>query len=150
MDIIKTYNRALRVAIVSHPSDHPERHRAFASAVAQLCCDNPEIPLNRRTDYLADLLKVSGGPSTREHACLWAAYRRGDAVQSEESGLTAFYVDPRFQLPGTWEFDFACKFCDPIVFGAITSLHREAWQKEADIYDDCKEDLEVLKSERNS
>lgn len=150
MDLRKVYFKALRWGIEKHPDSPPEHHRAFAAAVAQLCGDDPRRPLNRREAELIQLLKISGGPSVREHACTWAACRRGDAIQTSYEGMSAFYLDERFQLPGTWEFEFACSFCEPLVFGELTSLHHEIWQTEPNCYDDFEGDLKVLKAQLGS
>lgn len=122
-----------------------EHHRAFAAAVAQLCGDDPRRPLNRREAELMQLLKISGGPSVREHACAWAACRRGDAIQTSYEGMSAFYLDERFQMPGTWDFNFACLFCEPLAFGELTALHHEIWRTEPNCYDDFEGDLKILK-----
>ncbi len=146
MDLRKLYFKALRWGIQQYPDSPPEHHRAFASAVAQLCGDDPRQPLNRRQAVLANLLKISGGPSCREHACMWAAFQRGDALQTSYEQMTAFYLDERFQMPGTWNFDFACQFCEAIAFGPLTKLHRQVWQQEPNCFDDFAEDLEALKA----
>lgn len=146
MDLRKLYYKSLRWGIDRHPESPPQQHRAFAAAVAQLCGDDPRRSLNQRESALFDLLKISGGPSVREHACLWAAYRRGDALQSTYEGMSTFYVDERFQLPGTWDFEFACAFCEAIAFGELTALHRQVWQQEPNCFDDAEQDIKKLEA----
>ena len=146
MDLQKLYFKALRWGIDKYPNSPVEHHRAFASAVAQLCGDDPRRPLNQRETALFALLKISGGSSVREHACMWAAYQRGDAVQTSYEGMSAFYIDQRFQLPGTWDFGFACQFCEAIAFGEITKLHHEVWQQEPNCFDDFEGDIKALKA----
>lgn len=145
MDLQKLYFKALRWGIKRHPDSPVEHQRAFASAAAQLCGDDPLRPLNQRTTALANLLRISGGPSVREHACMWAAHQRGDAVQTSYQGLSAFYVDERFQMPGTWDFEFACQFCEEIAFNQLTKLHYQVWQSEPNCFDDNEHDLKALR-----
>lgn len=145
MDLRKRYFKALHWAIAHYPSSPVEHHRAFAAAVAQLCEDDPRKPQNQRIAALASLLKISGGPSLRECACEWLAYGRGDALPTTYEGMQAFYIDERFQTPGTWEFDSACQFCEIIVFGPLTEIHFLVWQQRQ-TYDDFEGDLKELKS----
>lgn len=145
MDLKKLYFKALRWAIEHYPDAPVEHQRAFAASVAQLCGDNPHRPLNLREKELVDLLHTSGGPSVREHACLWAAYKRGDAIQTSYEGMAYFYNDSRFQTPGTWDFEFACKFCEQLAFGKLTNLHHQVWKQEAkNCFDDFIDDVRVL------
>lgn len=126
-----------------HKSAPAQRHRAFASAVAQLCCDDPETPLNKRETYLVDLLKLSKGPTCREGAAMWAAYGRGDAVRSQHEKMTVFHTDQRFKRPGTWAYDEAVNHCEEYCYGPLTRLHLEVYNTDP-CFDDDPQDLKQL------
>jgi hypothetical protein len=145
MDIIKTYYKALKWGLSHRPGAHSQYHRSFAAAVAQLCCDDPEEPLNKRERLLVDLLKISGGPTCREGAAMWAAYGRGDAVRSKYEDMSVFYTDQRFKRPGTWSFEEAVVHCEPYCYGPISLLHLEVYKTDP-CFDDPLVDLEQLEN----
>jgi hypothetical protein len=144
MDIIKMYHRAHKWGLNHHSAAHPQHHRSFAAAVAQLCCDDPKEPLNKRETLLLELLQISGGPTCREGAAIWAAYGKGDSVKSKHEGMTIFYVDPKVKRPGTWTFDEAVEHCEPYCYGELTKLHLEVSRTDP-CFDDPPEDLLSLK-----
>ena len=66
-----------------------------------------------------------GGPSVREHAVCRAL--AGQAFS---------------------DFDEACAFCVPLVYGPLTDLHRQIWDEEQEIcFDDDPEDVRLLCAE---
>lgn len=149
MDILAVYERALKLGLGKYKDAPAQYHRSFAAAVAQLCCDNPEVPLNIREVYLTSLLKLSKGPTCREGAAIWAAYSKGDYVLSKHEGLTAFYTDPRFKRPGSWEFKEAVNHCEIYCYGPITKLHLQVYLTDP-CFDDSFSDLKQLKKLKSS
>lgn len=141
--MMKVYKRALRWGERRHPSAHQQHHRSFGAAVAQLCCDDPEEPINKRQAALVSLIRKSGGPTCREGAAVWAAYGRGDAVRGEHESITVFYTDQRFKRPGTWTYEEAVQHCEPYCYGKLTALHFEVFKTDP-CFDDPEEDLVVL------
>ena len=144
MDIVSTYYLAHKWGVARHPEAHPQHHRSFAAAVAQLCCDDPKEPLNKREKDLLRLLKISGGPTCREGAAIWAAYGKGNAWRSEHETMTMFYIDPSLKRPGTWTFEEATTHCEPYCYAGLTKLHLEVYRTDP-CFDDPREDLLHLK-----
>lgn len=102
----------------------PQKHAAFANSVAYLV-----------TGYSGGY----GGPSIREHAVSWAlSGPNGQQVPVETNLGTLVGQIPDGSLPqaGEWEFEAACQFAAPIVFGLLTDLHRRVYESEHCFDDD--------------
>jgi hypothetical protein len=143
MNILTVYKRALKLGQLKHRNASDQQHRSFAAAVAQLCCDDPEIPLNKRETYLVDLMKLSKGPTCRESAAIWAAYGKGDAVRGQHENMTIFCTDQRFKRPGTWDYEEAVNHCEEYCYGPITRFHLEVYETDP-CFDDDPKDLKQL------
>lgn len=108
------------------------KYAAFANAVAYLCTGGSG-------GY--------GGPSVREHAVSWAlsgpeGYQA--LAQTDLGQLVVQYPDGSLPEAGQWEFEAACQFAAPLVFGPLANLHRRIWQVEH-CFDDDPADLEQLR-----
>lgn len=113
----------------------PQKHAAFANAVAYLC-----------TGWSGGY----GGPSVREHAVSWSlsgAGGRQEVAKTNLGPLVVQYPDGTLPQAGEWEFEAACQFAAPIVFGPLTDLHRQVWSAEHH-FDDDPEDLKALGGEQ--
>lgn len=87
-----------------------------------------------------------GGPSVREHACshaLAGTTGKTAGVQTTDVSLTMLFPDGSLPMPGSWSFEAACKFAEPICFGCITRLHFDCYRTEQ-CFDDAPEDLLAL------
>lgn len=138
----KAYNQ-----IKSEKVDYPlDIHlKTFAGCVSMLCHDDISLPINTRSLYLLRLCQLSGGPTIREHYCMWQAFGRGDALRTMDNPLeiTQFQLDPRLKRPGFWSYSEAYKFCLDNVFAPITKQHKFISQIE-NCDDDPPEDIEAL------
>lgn len=115
-----------------HPRSPMQRHAAFANSVVYLVTGS------------------SGGygrPSIREHAVSWALAGDGfNALVSTTNlgDLTIQFPDGRIPRPGQWDFDRACQFADPIVYGPLPAIASRIVQQEY-CFDDDPDDLADLK-----
>lgn len=142
-----TYYKAFR-QIKSDPQykDKPEIHlKTFAGCVAMLCHDKISLPIKLRGPYLLKLAELTGGPTVREHYCMWQAFGRGDALRNMDNQLelTQFTIDERFTKPGDWSYNEAYDFCLQHVFAAIGKQHKFISLIESSIDDDPL-DLQIL------
>lgn len=119
--------------------------RTFAGCVCMLCHDDIALPIAYRSNYLFQLADITGGPTLREHYCLWKAFGRGDAVRTVDNPLelTQFQLDERFTRPGEWTYAEAYKFAKEHVFAPIGKEHYFISQIEQCI-DDPQIDLTEL------
>lgn len=141
-----TFHKALnQLNTLPEYKDKPESiKRSFAGCVAIFCHDDVEIPLNKRMAYLSNLIKLTGGPTLREHYCNWKAMSIGDGLRNAEDGsMTSFFLDPRFPRVGTWKYDFSFNFCLEHIFAPISKEHYIISLQEP-YFDDPLEDLEAL------
>lgn len=142
----KTYYKALDNLNSSDFKSKPEVHKkAFASCVATLCHDDLTVNEGKRMSYLIRFMQLTGGPTVREHYCQWMAFGRGDAIRGKDNdlNLTAFDLDQRFKIPGTWSYREAYNFCLIHVFAELNELHKEIYKVES-CFDDTVSDLLYL------
>jgi len=138
--IKSTYYKALNE--IKNDSNYNTRSdiqlRTFAGCVAMLCHDKISLPMHIRAQYLLKLANLTGGPTVREHYCMWQAFGRGDAVRNMDNELeiTQFTIDQRFSKPGDWSYSEAYAFCLEHVFAPIGKQHKFISQIEECIDDD--------------
>lgn len=129
-------------------TDNPDINlKTFAGCVAMLCHDDISLPISSRAVYLLKLCDLSGGPTIREHYCMWKAFGQGDAIRNMDNPLeiTQFQIDDRFKRPGHWDYSEAYTFCLEHVFVPINTQHLLISQIEH-CEDDPQEDLDALKN----
>lgn len=147
MDILE---KALAWAKEHHPDAPTEHSCAFANAVQEKC---------------TGMSGGYGGPSAREMACSYAKGRtlgveggltllflgiedgRTLGIEGGLTILTILFPDGTLPMPGEWSFEQACKFCEPLCFGAITNLHFQCWRT-MPTFNNSVEDLQTLSSFR--
>jgi hypothetical protein len=119
--------------------------KAFATCVATLCHDNVTLSKEAREDYLVKFMGLTGGPTIREHYCMWMAFGRGDAIQNldKDTKLVNFNIDERFKRPGTWKYYEAYSFAKTHVFTPIGAKHKVISEVES-YFDDPPEDIQEL------
>lgn len=126
MDRNQILEKAKKWGQKHHPRSPVQRHAAFANSVVYLVTGGSG-------GY--------GGPSIREHAVSWAL--AGDGFNST-LGPTIQFPDGKIPRPGQWNFDQACEFADPIVYGPLPAIASRIVQQEY-CFDDDPEDLKFLK-----
>jgi hypothetical protein len=148
--IKKTYYKAYKdLQNLSNYSDYSTypaiTHQCFSNCVAMLCHDDITLEIYIRNKYLLKLMKISGGPTVREHYCMWKAFGRGEAKRTMDNKqeITQFYIDANYKPPGTWEYKEAFNFCLEHVFAEINSNHKLISTIE-ECFDDPLEDIQAL------
>jgi hypothetical protein len=123
MDHPIALQQALEVGMRQHPNSNSHRHSAFANSVAYL---------------VSGFSGGYGGPSIREHAVSWALTGDGDRVGNIQ------IPDGRIKRAGEWNFEEACSFAEPIVYGILPAIAAQIIKTEY-CFDDDPEDIAALK-----
>lgn len=110
-----------------HPAANNYRHAAFANSVAYL---------------VTGASGGYGGPSIREHCVSWCL--AGDGYNTNFAGMTIQFPDDRIPRPGKWEFEQACEFAAPIVYGRLPAFAARVAANEH-CFDDDPADLDELR-----
>lgn len=136
MDFDECLEEAHQFGIKQYPEASAYKHAAFANSVVYLI-----------TGWSGGY----GGPSLRQHAVTWMAVLQGDGMEgSAILGLQSFLPDARYPRPGEWQFEAACAFAGPIVYGELSeneglrNLLIKISEREYH-YGDDSEDLEALR-----
>lgn len=117
-------DRAFKWGQSRYPASSNYRHSALANSVAYLVTGGSG-------GY--------GGPSLREH--LVSRALAGDGFVA--GGLV--FPDGRIARPGEWDFDRACLFAEPIVYGRQLPKNAALVAATEYCFDDDPEDLEELR-----
>lgn len=145
--IRKTYYTALKeIQNDSTYNQYPSiTLQCFSNCVAMLCHDDITLNIESRNKYLLRLMQLTGGPTVREHYCMWQAFGRGDSLRNMDNKeeINQFYIDPRLKPPGTWSYKEAYDFCLIHVFAEINSIHKLIYTVEQ-CFDDTQADLDSL------
>jgi hypothetical protein len=131
MDYHNILEKAREWGCQKHPQANNYRHAAFANSVAYL---------------VVGVSGGYGGPSIREHAVSYAIAGDGFNLPANTSmgTLTVQFPDGRLPSSGEWDFDSACLFAEPIVYGRLPASSRKIIQQEH-CFNDDPADLEELR-----
>lgn len=113
-----------------HPEASAHRHAAFANSVLYL---------------VTGASGGYGGPSVREHLVSWALAGDGShtSVETNWGPLVMQIPDGRIPRAGSWDFDRACAFAEPIVYGPLPAIAAKVYRMEH-CFDDDPADLREL------
>lgn len=130
MEYTEVLSRALAWGKQRHPDAALQRHAAFANSVAYL---------------VTGAAGGYGGPSIREHCVSWSLAGDGFNALADTSlgALTLQMPDGRLPRAGDWEFDRACAFAEPIVYGPLPAMAARIIEQEY-CFDDDPEDIKAL------
>jgi len=132
MDTDSVFQKAMAHAHRTHPGANTHKHAAFANSVLYL---------------VTGFSGGAGGPPMREHAVTWALAGKGGTnlpVQTNLGLLTMQRPDGSLPRAGDWDFEAACRFAEPIVFGPLTPVMEHIAVMES-CFNDDPEDLAALR-----
>jgi hypothetical protein len=135
-DYDKALQDARSFAVERYPEAAPQRHAAFANSVAYLV-----------TGFSGGF----GGPSLREHLVSWklaGPQGRNAPIETNMGIMNAQWPDGTLPQSGHWQFDAACQFAEPLVFGPASD-HRKSLEEIAlweHCFDDDPQDLAALET----